>query len=253
MIFANPVRGTIYLTLGGGRWYRSQRFGCTGFAAERPFGSCSHFHRGIDIANGSCGDDVLAAQAGRIHFAARDSFGSIDVEIDHGGGWFTVVAHLVSEIVSVGQVVAKGQKIGSHGRTGNATGCHVHFAVKSGASASGSILGDTDGTWQDPWPLLEQNVTIHPAFLDGVNIRASAGSGATPGPKYAVTDLAARTIVASLGGAVLGALGTPYRWGGTVHGASYTVEGHAGSTWERIWIGGAFRFIASPLASLSAH
>ena len=41
-------------------------------------------------------------------------------------------------------------------------------------------------------------------------------------------------------------------WGGTVTGATYTVLGVTGSTWEKINLEGVFHFVATPLAALSA-
>jgi murein DD-endopeptidase MepM/ murein hydrolase activator NlpD len=43
------------------------------------------------------------------------------------------------------------------GDTGNATACHLHFAVKSGADIDGNLFADTNGHWEDPWTHLSQN------------------------------------------------------------------------------------------------
>lgn len=262
MLFANPVRGTIYRSESGSRFYLSQDFGCNPLSLrERPLGNCPHFHRGIDVArsDGGCGADLLAAQAGTVHFAGKlpagaPSYGAIVVEINHGGGTYTAYTHLQSEIVAKGQTVTKGQKIGAMGKTGNATGCHVHFAVKTGFSGSGSMLGDTDGKWADPWPLLAQNqptATVHPKPWDGqdINIRATAGAGTTLGPKYAVANQAGHIVRVS-DGADQGLTATPRPYGGRVTGASYPAgQGYAaGNTWERIELAGAYRFLATPLA-----
>ncbi len=257
MLFANPVSGTIYLTPSGSRWYRSQRFGCTGFAWERPLGGCAHFHRGIDIAGKGCGDDVLAAAAGTVHFAGKVNDGAIVVNLNHGGGWFTSYAHLGREVVSPGQAVKQGQKIGEVGATGNATGCHLHWAVKSAATGHGSILDDGDGKWEDPWTHLLQNVpshpTIHPVPWDGndIHIRTS------PGPLTAATIYAdARKdghIHRLSNGADLGATSTPRNYGGHVQGAAY----QGSTTWEKLELPNAlgqpkFFYIHTLLAVRSA-
>lgn len=256
MILASPVgKDTIYLSQSGVRWYRSQRFGCTGVVYERPLGNCAHFHRGIDIArsNGGCGDPLLAAQAGTIHFAGKlpggpPSYGAIVVEINHGSGIFTAYSHLTTEIVKVGQKVAKGQKIGTLGKTGNATGCHVHFALKTGVGP-GSVLDDGNGTWADPWPQLAQNVTVHPKEADGIRIRTTPVlSDATI---YAETH--AGHIHRKSDNADLGIISQARDWDWPVQGAEYTVGGQKGTSWDRIYMDGAYRYIATPLAVRSAN
>lgn len=53
------------------------------------------------------------------------------VAIDHGGGWVTTYAHLLKGSVAVkdGQRVARGEKLGLIGLSGNSDFPHLHFAV----------------------------------------------------------------------------------------------------------------------------
>ena len=51
------------------------------------------------------------------------------VVVDHGNGIQTWYWHLSSELVRVGQEVETGDLLGYEGRTGLATGCHLHFEV----------------------------------------------------------------------------------------------------------------------------
>ncbi|MBR7078197.1 MAG: M23 family metallopeptidase, partial [Clostridia bacterium] len=53
----------------------------------------------------------------------------IYVRIDHGNGYSTLYGHLASVCVKEGQTVEKGQQIGIMGKTGAATGIHVHIEV----------------------------------------------------------------------------------------------------------------------------
>ncbi len=133
----------------------TQPFGCTGVPAERPLGSCAHFHRGDDFGNGHCGAIVKAAGSGKVCFSATLPDGANCIWLDHGGGWVTGYFHLAVRSVAKGATVAQGQAIGTLGDTGNSTACHLHFGVKSGANPAGDLFSDANGTWQDPWPLMQ--------------------------------------------------------------------------------------------------
>jgi murein DD-endopeptidase MepM/ murein hydrolase activator NlpD len=87
------------------------------------------FHHGIDI-KARMGEDVLAAAPGTVIFAGRQSgFGNV-VIIDHGKRFCTVSAHLSSMLVGEGEVVERGRVIGKVGKSGNATGTHLHFEIR---------------------------------------------------------------------------------------------------------------------------
>ncbi|MBL9019640.1 MAG: M23 family metallopeptidase, partial [Myxococcales bacterium] len=78
------------------------------------------------------GDTVVAAKAGRVSRVANAgnvSYGRW-IEINHGNGYTTRYAHLSRQVVSVGQSVAQGQKIGEVGSTGGSTGPHLHYEVR---------------------------------------------------------------------------------------------------------------------------
>lgn len=101
----------------------------SGFGMRRsPFGGGSQFHYGIDIAC-SHGTPVYASADGRISQACyRGGYGNL-VTICHGYGFDTYYAHLSGFAVSTGQWVKRGQLIGYMGRTGRATGPHLHYEV----------------------------------------------------------------------------------------------------------------------------
>lgn len=87
-------------------------------------------HSGIDLANRR-GTPILAAQSGRVIYTGSGfrGYGRL-VIIEHNNEWATFYSHLDKILVKQGQVVAKGQKIGLMGRTGRATGVHLHFEIR---------------------------------------------------------------------------------------------------------------------------
>lgn len=101
----------------------------SGFGMRRdPFGRGSKFHNGIDIA-GAYGTPVYATASGQVINASyRGGFGNL-VIIRHGYGFETYYAHLSGFAVSTGQWVKRGQVIGYMGRSGTATGPHLHYEV----------------------------------------------------------------------------------------------------------------------------
>jgi murein DD-endopeptidase MepM/ murein hydrolase activator NlpD len=87
---------------------------------------------GIDIGLGLTTPSIVAAKAGTVTFAGGNvccSYG-LYVIVDHGGGVTTLYAHLSAIAVSKGQWLAQGQVLGNGGRTGYATGNHLHFEIR---------------------------------------------------------------------------------------------------------------------------
>lgn len=100
-------------------------------------------HQGIDLA-ASGGTVVRATAGGEVTFAGRSgAFGRL-VVVDHGGGWETRYAHLRKIRVDAGDHIARGAEIGTVGRSGNATGRHLHYEVRH------------HGAPVDPWPTLHR-------------------------------------------------------------------------------------------------
>lgn len=101
----------------------------SGFGMRRtPYGGGSQFHYGVDIA-GSHGSPIYATADGQVSQTGyRGSYGNLIV-IHHGYGFQTYYAHLSKFAVSPGTWVKRGQVIGYMGRTGRATGTHLHYEV----------------------------------------------------------------------------------------------------------------------------
>lgn len=93
-----------------------------------PFSGKRAWHNGVDIA-GKAGVDVVAIASGIVTFAGTKSGYGKMVEINHGGGVITRYGHHESLVVSAGELVKKGQKIGGMGSSGRSTGPHVHYEI----------------------------------------------------------------------------------------------------------------------------
>lgn len=89
-------------------------------------------HKGVDFA-AKPGSDVVAVAAGVVSFSGiKSGYGHV-VEISHADGYTTLYAHNKKNLVAIGDLVQRGQTIAAVGRSGRASGYHVHFEVtKSG-------------------------------------------------------------------------------------------------------------------------
>ena len=90
-------------------------------------------HQGMDLAAPE-GSPVFASADGTVTLSGGEYFyiGNV-VVIDHGQNLSTIYAHLKSSTVKKGDKVKKGDIIGHIGKTGRATGPHLHW----GASING--------------------------------------------------------------------------------------------------------------------
>jgi murein DD-endopeptidase MepM/ murein hydrolase activator NlpD len=72
---------------------------------------------------------VPSAAAGRVVRAESSGGYGLMVEVEHADGLRTRYAHLSSLDVTPGQELAQGEVVGRVGRSGRATGNHLHFEV----------------------------------------------------------------------------------------------------------------------------
>ena len=86
-------------------------------------------HAGIDLT-GRRGSPVMAAHDGFVVYSGRGyrGYGRM-VLIEFSDEWASLYAHLDRVFVKEGDVVLKGETIGSMGRTGRTTGVHLHFEL----------------------------------------------------------------------------------------------------------------------------
>ena len=83
-------------------------------------------HAGVDLA-ADPNEPVLAAGAGMVVRAGWTAGYGYEVEIQHVDGLLTRYSHLTSTLVLEGTPVQAGDALGLAGRTGTATGVHLHF------------------------------------------------------------------------------------------------------------------------------
>ena len=96
----------------------------------------SQGHTGIDLYQ-PIGTPVYAAEGGDILVAGiiNNAYGNTAygncILIDHKNGYYTFYAHLDTIKVKKGMSVIQGAVIGTVGATGNVTGPHLHFEIRT--------------------------------------------------------------------------------------------------------------------------
>jgi murein DD-endopeptidase MepM/ murein hydrolase activator NlpD len=130
VVILNPIDGSIYKRL-------SQTFVWpVKGVITLEFGESSifqPFHAGIDIANpnGNKGDPITVFMPGKVTYTGSIILGyGKHVIVDNKDNITSVYAHLDSINVEKGQEVNPGDIIGTEGKTGWATGNHLHFEVR---------------------------------------------------------------------------------------------------------------------------
>lgn len=111
------------------------------FGSRRLFnGEARSPHSGADFAV-PAGTPVLATADGTVALAAEHFFSGNSVFLDHGDGLISMYFHLTKIEVKPGQEVKRGQRLGTVGSTGRATGPHLHFGIRwRGARVDPEIL-----------------------------------------------------------------------------------------------------------------
>jgi hypothetical protein len=148
-------------------------------------------HRGIDI-DGQAGDEINAAASGTVTEAGiRGKYGRM-VIIDHGDGLTTLYAHVRKLMVRVGDRVERGDPIAEVGRSGNATGSHLHFEVHRNSRPVDPIGYLQTDALVSSLPSPHMNLTqASPATepkLKGLHPHSSMDSGHLSGKSGITTD-----------------------------------------------------------------
>ena len=120
------------------------------------------YHTGVDF-RAPAGTNIVAAQAGRVLEVSQrvswgESYGTAIVVL-HRDMTRAIYAHLSKTLVRPNQQIEMGQRIGKVGSTGNSTGAHLHFEVRTGNPKTGEGYKYGDDT--DPAPyLLDSEVSL---------------------------------------------------------------------------------------------
>ncbi len=116
----------------------TQGYGATAFAKN---GYKGKWHNGVDIA-ASTGTEVVAVLAGTVVaigdqdlYCRKGAYGKFIV-LKHSNNLVTLYGHFSKQILSLGDTVKKGEVIGYAGKTGYATGSHLHLTVYDGNTFS---------------------------------------------------------------------------------------------------------------------
>lgn len=98
----------------------------------------SGYHTGVDFLVPT-GTSVKAIESGTVVAAGWGGSYGYQVVLKHPDGKYSQYAHLSAINVKVGQKVAEGRRIARSGATGNATGPHLHFEVRTGPAYGSDI------------------------------------------------------------------------------------------------------------------
>lgn len=103
---------------------RASQFGLRRFFNNEPRAP----HNGMDLAVPR-GTAVKASADGTVLAVDDYFFNGKTVFVDHGNGLITMVCHLDQIDVRADQAITRGDMLGRAGRTGRASGPHVHWSV----------------------------------------------------------------------------------------------------------------------------
>ena len=105
------------------------------------YGNRGHkFHQGVDL-RAHVGTPVLAANDGVVVYVGSRirGYGRM-VVVKHEDQFYSVYAHHSKNLVKVGKKVKRGDKIALSGRSGRASGPHLHFEIRRGVESYDPFL-----------------------------------------------------------------------------------------------------------------
>ncbi|GGN59356.1 peptidase [Streptomyces albiflavescens] len=129
---AKPTKATEAASTSSSSGYTLPVVGATVGTSYKVAGSMwsSGYHTGVDFVVPT-GTTIKAIAAGTVVSAGWGGAYGNQVVIQHADGRYSQYAHMSSLSVSAGQTVTEGQQIGLSGATGNVTGPHLHFEIRT--------------------------------------------------------------------------------------------------------------------------
>ncbi len=123
-------------------------------------------HAGIDMA-APTGKPVKAAGGGRVSLSEDRLISGNSVVIEHLPGVYSIYYHLDELAVSEGDIVRRGEQIGTVGATGLVTGPHLHWELRVGG-----VAVDPDQFVEEP---LVDKVSIFSTIMDILRAQDESG------------------------------------------------------------------------------
>ncbi len=105
------------------------------------YGNRGHkFHQGVDL-RAPMRTPVLAANDGVVVYVGSKirGYGRM-VVIKHADNFYSVYAHHSKNLVKVGKTIKRGDKIALSGKSGHASGPHLHFEIRQGTESYNPVF-----------------------------------------------------------------------------------------------------------------
>lgn len=153
-------------------------------------------HLGVDFGwndGAYCNQPIVAIEDGVV-VGCVDGYGNTYpnqriygnyVNIDHGGGWYSMYGHLLKDSVRVkeGQTIKKGEIIGQMGNSGYSNGQHLHFELRKGRNGKAYSIDPIDYLFVE-----DKSIYVNPASLEYNQIKYRETSPVTPTDKNDLVD-----------------------------------------------------------------
>ena len=207
-----------------------------------------YYHHRSEVANAldfnlpgsaDAGKPVLAAAAGTVHrITTAGGYGN-RIELDHGGGWRTLSAHLrlIRPDLRKGSPVGVREPLGEVGSTGNSSGPHLHFEQRRDGSPVRIVLDGQQLALTSRVNRYTSSCAPAPAPAPPAPAPASPPPGAPATVPFNSWGSGVRVREApALGAAVVGRLGgpTPLAIRCQSVGDTVTAEGYTNPWWSHI-------------------